>query len=137
MRVYFRYRTNNRGKGSLKFINKLKEMNMFWEWSLLTILSIVSVWLFVKMYYFKSITNKEQRSNDLMKLTLQEAEILIRKYQIQLQRALGNVDILSEELTKLRNELKVLKQRNSKHRQETDRLNGKIKALEGRIDALL
>jgi peptidoglycan hydrolase CwlO-like protein len=89
------------------------------------------------MYYFKSITNKEQRSNDLMKLTLQEAEILIRKYQIQLQRALGNVDILSEELTKLRNELKILKQRNSQHRQETDRLNGKIKALEGRIDALL
>jgi len=89
------------------------------------------------MYYFKSITSKEQRGNDLMKLTLQEAEILIRKYQIQLQRALGNVDILSEELTKLRNELKVLKQRNTKHRQETDRLNGKIKALENRIDALL
>ena len=110
---------------------------MFWEWSLLTILSLLSVFLFVKMYYFKSITNREQRSNDLMKLTLQEAEILIRKYQIQLQRALGNVDILSEELTKLRNELKVLKSRNTKHRQETDRLNGKIKALEGRIDALL
>jgi len=72
-----------------------------------------------------------------MKLTLKEAEILIRKYQIQLQRALGNVDILSEELNKLRNELKVLKQRNAKHRQETDRLNGKIKALESRIDALL
>ncbi len=110
---------------------------MFWEWSLLTILSILSIFLSVKMYYFKSITNKEQRSNDMMKLTLQEAEILIRKYQIQLQRALGNVDILSEELTKLRNELKVLKSRNSKHRQETDRLNGKIKALENRIDALL
>jgi len=110
---------------------------MFWEWSLLTILSVLSVFLFVKMYYFKSITNKEQRTNDLMKLTLQEAEILIRKYQIQLQRALGNVDILSEELTKLRNELKILKSRNTKHRQETDRLNGKIKALENRIDALL
>ena len=74
---------------------------MFWEWSLLTILSILSVFLFVKMYYFKSITSKEKRGNDLMKLTLKEAEILIRKYQIQLQRALGNVDILSEELTKL------------------------------------
>ena len=110
---------------------------MFWEWSLLTILSVLSIFLSVKMYYYKSITNKEQRSNEMMKLTLQEAEILIRKYQIQLQRALGNVDILSEELTKLRNELKVLKVRNSKHRQETDRLNAKIKALESRIDALL
>ncbi|ABB44395.1 conserved hypothetical protein [Sulfurimonas denitrificans DSM 1251] len=110
---------------------------MFFEWSLLTILSMAAFYFFVKMFYFKSITNKEKRSNDLMKLTLQEAEILIRKYQIQLQRALGNVDILSDELTKLRNELKVLKQRNTKHRQETDRLNNKIKALESRIDALL
>jgi peptidoglycan hydrolase CwlO-like protein len=110
---------------------------MFWEWSLLTIMTMLSIYLFVKMFYFKSITNKEQRGNDLMKLTLQEAEILIRKYQIQLQRALGNVDILTEELTKLRNELKVVKQRNTKYRQETDRLNGKIKALENRIEALL
>lgn len=110
---------------------------MFSEWSLLTIVSLLAIFLFVKMFYFKSITVKEQRSNEMMKLTLQEAEILIRKYQIQLQRALGNVDILSEELTKLRNELKTLKQRNSKHRLETDRLNSKIKALESRIDALL
>jgi len=110
---------------------------MFWEWSLLTVLSMLSIYLFVKMFYYKSITNKEQRGNDLMKMTLQEAEIMIRKYQIQLQRALGNVDILSEELGKLRNELKVLKQRNTKYRQETDRLNGQIKALESRIDALL
>lgn len=110
---------------------------MFFEWSLLTILALLSIYLFVKMFYFKSITNKEQRSNDLMKLTLQEAEILIRKYQIQLERALGNVDILNDELIKLRNELKILKQRNTKHRGEIDRLNSKIKALEARIDALI
>ena len=110
---------------------------MFSEWSLLTVVSLLAIFLFVKMFYFKSITVKEQRSNEMMKLTLKEAEILIRKYQIQLQRALGNVDILSDELNKLRNELKTLKQRNSKHRSETDRLNSKIKALESRIDALL
>ena len=110
---------------------------MFFEWSLLTVLSIVSIYLFVKMYYFKSITNKEIRGNDLMKVTLNEAEILIRKYQIQLQRALGNVDILSDELTRLKNELKIIKQRNSQHRQESERLNVKIKALETRIDALV
>ncbi len=110
---------------------------MFFEWSLLTILAVISIFLFIKMFYFKSITQREKKSNDLMKMTLQEAEILIRKYQIQLQRALGNVDILSEELNKLKNEMKVLKQRNSKHRQEVERLNNKIKALESRIEALL
>jgi len=110
---------------------------MFFEWSLLSFITLVSIFLFVKMFYFKNITYKEQKSNDLMKLTLQEAEILIRKYQIQLQRSLGNVDILTDELNKLRNELKVLKQRNSSHRNETDRLKNKIKDLEGRIDALL
>jgi len=110
---------------------------MFFQWSLLTILAVISIFLFIKMFYFKSITQREKKSNDLMKMTLQEAEILIRKYQIQLQRALGNVDILSEELNKLKNEMKVLKQRNSKHRQEVERLNNKIKALESRIEALL
>ena len=110
---------------------------MFLEWSLLTLLAILSIFLFIKMFYFKSITHREKKSNDLMKMTLQEAEILIRKYQIQLQRALGNVDILSEELNKLKNEMKVLKQRNSKHRQEVERLTNKIKALESRIEALL
>jgi len=110
---------------------------MFLEWSLLTIVSLIAIFLFVKMFYFKSITAKEQRSNDMMKMTLQEAEILIRKYQVQLQRALGNVDILTDELNKLRNEIKMLKSRNSKHRMETDRLQTKIKDLESRIDALL
>jgi len=110
---------------------------MFLEWSLLTIISLIAIFLFVKMFYFKSITHKEQRSNEMMKLTLQEAEILIRKYQVQLQRALGNVDILTDELNKLRNEIKMLKARNSKHRIESDKLHTKIKDLEGRIDALL
>ncbi len=110
---------------------------MFTLWSLLTVICIIAIYLFVKMFYFKSITVKEQKSNEMMKLTLQEAEILIRKYQIQLQRALGNVDILSNELNKLQNEIRTLKQRNSKHRLETDRLNSKIKELENRLDALI
>ncbi len=110
---------------------------MFFEWSLLSFVTLAAIFLFVKMFYFKNITYKEQKSNELMKLTLKEAEILIRKYQIQLQRSLGNVDILTDELNKLRNELKVLKQRNSQHRVETDKLRSKIKELEGRIDALL
>ncbi len=110
---------------------------MFWEWSLLSIVSILAIYMFVKMFYFKSITIKEQKSNDMMKLTLKEAEVLIRKYQIQLQRALGNVDILSEEVNKLRAEIKTLKQRNSQHRLSSDRLKTKIKELEGRIDALI
>jgi len=110
---------------------------MFFQWSLLTIVSLIAIYLFVKMFYFKSITAKEQKSNEMMKLTLQEAEVLIRKYQIQLQRALGNVDILNNEMNKLRNEIKTLKQRNSKYRLETDRLKVKIRELENRLDALL
>jgi peptidoglycan hydrolase CwlO-like protein len=110
---------------------------MFVEWSLLTGVSLLAIYLFVKMFYFKNITLKEHKSNELMKLTLHEAEVLIRKYQIQLQRALGNIDILSDELSKMRSELKTLKSRASQHRYETDQLNNKIKELEGRIDALL
>lgn len=110
---------------------------MFFEWSLLTIVTLGALFFLVKMFYFRSITVKEQRTSEMMKLTLREAEILIRKYQIQLQRALGNVDILSEELNSLRNEVKTLKQRSSKYRIDNDRLQNKIGELEGRIDALI
>ncbi|NOQ32139.1 MAG: hypothetical protein GQ570_13565 [Helicobacteraceae bacterium] len=110
---------------------------MFTEWGVLTIISLIAFYLFVKLFYFKSITIKEQRGNDMMKITLREAELLVRKYQIQLQRTIGNIDIVTEELTKVRGEIKGLKQRNSKYRMESERLNQKIRDLESRIDALL
>lgn len=110
---------------------------MFSEWSLLTLTLLLALYLLVKMFYFKNLNAKEHKNNAMMKLTLQEAEVLVRKYQIQLQRALGNIDILTEELTKLRSDQKVLKQRNSQFRLEGDQLRGKIKDLESRIDALL
>ncbi len=110
---------------------------MFFDWSLLTIVVLIAIYLLVKMFYFKNMNIREHKNNEMMHLTLREAEVLIRKYQIQLQRALGNIDILTDELTKLRNDQKVLKQRNSQHRIEADQLRSKIKDLESRIDALL
>ncbi len=110
---------------------------MIFEWSLLTIVFIIALFLLVKMFYFKNMNIKENKNNEMMRLTLKEAEVLIRKYQIQLQRSLGNIDILTEELSKLRNDQKVLKQRNSQHRIESDSLKTKIRDLESRIDALL
>jgi len=110
---------------------------MFFEWSLLTIIFIGSLFLLVKMFYFKNMNIKEHKNNEMMRLTLKEAEVLIRKYQIQLQRSLGNIDILTDELTKIRSDQKVLKQRNSQHRIEADQLKTKIRDLESRIDALL
>ena len=110
---------------------------MFFEWSLLTLIFIAALFLLVKMFYFKNMNIKEHKNNEMMRLTLKEAEVLIRKYQIQLQRSLGNIDILTDELTKIRSDQKVLKQRNSQHRIESDQLKTKIRDLESRIDALL
>ena len=110
---------------------------MFFEWSLLTLSLLAIIFVVVKMFYFKNLTIKEQRNNDVMKLTLKEAEVLIRKYQIQLQRALGNIDILNEQMNKLRQEIKALKQRNSQYRIENEKLKNRIKELESRIEALI
>jgi len=52
---------------------------MFLEWSLLTIVSLGALVFLVKMFYFRSITVKEQRISEMMKMTLKEEEILIRK----------------------------------------------------------
>ncbi len=110
---------------------------MLLEWSLVTFSLLLVIFVVVKMFYFKSLTIKEQKNNDVMKLTLKEAEVLIRKYQIQLQRALGNIDILNEQMNKLRREIKTLKQRNSQYRIENEKLKKRIKELESRIEALI
>ncbi|WP_353662762.1 hypothetical protein [Hydrogenimonas sp. SS33] len=110
---------------------------MLLEWSLVTFSLLLVIFVVVKMFYFKSLTLKEQRNNDVMKLTLKEAEVLIRKYQIQLQRALGNIDILNEQMNKLRRETKAVKQRNSQYRIENEKLKSRIKELESRIESLI
>ncbi len=110
---------------------------MFFQWSLVTLSLFAVIFVVVKMFYFQNLTVKEQRNNEVMKLTLKEAEVLIRKYQIQLQRALGNIDILNEQMNKLRREIKALKQRNSQYRIENEKLRNRIKDLESRIEALL
>ena len=112
-------------------------MAQFTQWLFLTAFILFVLFMIVKTFFYKSIAQKEEKNSAVMKLTLQEAEILIRKHQLQLQRALGNIDILTDEITALRNEVKVLKQRNSQYRVESEKYKSKIKDLEQKIEALL
>lgn len=90
-----------------------------------------------KMFFYQNIAKKEEKTSASIKLTLHEAEILIRKHQLQLQRALGNIDILSAEMNAMKNEIKALKQRNSQYKVESDKYRMRIKDLEQKIEALL
>ncbi len=110
---------------------------MLIEWLIVTTSILAALYILSKMFYYKSLAEKEKTNNAIMKTTLSEAEILIRKYQIQLQRSLGNIDILTEELTKIRKELKVIKSRNSQYKLEGEKLKSKIEELENKIEALI
>ncbi|TLD85220.1 hypothetical protein LS70_001335 [Helicobacter sp. MIT 11-5569] len=112
-------------------------MAQFTQWLFLTAFILFVLFMVIKTFFYKSIAQKEEKNSAVMKLTLQEAEILIRKHQLQLQRALGNIDILTDEITALRNEVKILKQRNSQYRVESEKYKSKIKDLEQKIEALL
>ena len=112
-------------------------MAQFTQWLFLTAFILFVLFMVVKTFFYKSVAQKEEKNSAVMKLTLQEAEILIRKHQLQLQRALGNIDILTDEITSLRNEVKALKQRNSQYRVEREKYKSKIKDLEQKIEALL
>ena len=112
-------------------------MAQFKQWLFLPAFILFVLFMVVKTFFYKSIAQKEEKNSAVMKLTLQEAEILIRKHQLQLQRALGNIDILTDEITALRNEVKALKQRNSQYRVESEKYKSKIKDLEQKIEALL
>ena len=109
----------------------------FLNWFFLTVFILSIGVLTFKMYYYKNLYEKENEYKKILKSTLTEAEILIKKYQIQLQRSLGNLDVLNEEMNKLKNDIKAVKSRNSQYRIENDQLKRKIKELENKIEALL
>jgi chromosome segregation ATPase len=89
------------------------------------------------MYYYKHLYEKAEERRVHLKSTLDDAEILIKKYQIQLQRALGNIELLDDEVNKLKNDLKAIKNRNAQYRIENEQLKKKIRELENKIEALL
>jgi len=109
---------------------------MFLEWSILTVTTILSLFLYIKVLFYKNLTEKEVRTSKMMKMTLTEAETLIRKYQVQLQRSLGNVDVVSSELLSLKGDLKSVKQSHSKLKFEKKKLEGELKSLQDKIEAL-
>lgn len=101
----------------------------------MTTLASLCVSLIIMVFYFKTLLKKEKLGSVVVKNTLGDAEIVIRKYQAQLQRSLGDIDILSDELTKVKNDLKSLKTRNSQYRMENNNLRDQIKELQGKIEA--
>lgn len=112
-------------------------MSVALQWFFITAFVLFILYMSIRTFFYKSIAQKEERNAASMKLTLHEAEILIQKHQLQLQRALGNIDILTHELNSLKNEVRTLKQRNSQYRIETDKYKARIKDLEQKIEALL
>ena len=110
---------------------------MISDWLFLTFLICVCIYLTVIVFYFKTLLKKERTTKDFMKNNLQDTEIVIRKLQIQLQRSLGNIDILTDELNKTKNDVTSLRTRNSQYRLENDKLRQRIRELEGKIEALL
>ena len=110
---------------------------IIFNWIFLTLVIIVILILTFKMFYYKHLYDKTLAERDQLKEALKEAEILIKKYQIQLQRSLGNMELLDDEVNKLKNDLKAIKSRNSQLRVENDQLKRRIRELENKIEALL
>lgn len=107
------------------------------DFILYTILVCLVIYLGVMAFYYKTLLNKERTARDYMKNNLDDTEIVIRKLQVQLQRSLGNIDILTDELNKIKGDVTGLRTRNSQYRLENDKLNQRIKELESKIEALL
>lgn len=110
---------------------------MLIDFILYTFLICLVIYLVVMVFYYKTLLGKERTMRDFMKTNLDDTEVVIRKLQVQLQRSLGNIDILTDELNKIKGDVTGLRTRNSQYRLENDKLNQRIKELEGKIEALL
>ena len=106
---------------------------MVFDFIFYTSLVCLIAYLTVMVFYYKTLLGKERTMRDFMKTNLDDTEIVIRKLQVQLQRSLGNIDILTDELNKIKGDVTNLRTRNSQYRLENDKLNQHIKELEGKI----
>lgn len=109
---------------------------MFFKWLILSLNVIFVLYLMVLVFYYRNINSREQNKTNTMAYTLEEAELVIRKYQLQLHKAIGNVGMLNEELDNARTDLKLLKSRYASLKKEGDDNKVKIMKLESKIDAL-
>lgn len=110
---------------------------MFVEWLFYTAFICLMIYMIVMAFYYRILLGKERATRDYMKNNLDDTEVVIRKLQVQLQRSLGNIDILTDELNKVKGDVTSLRTRNSQYRLENDKLRQRIKELEGKIEALL
>ncbi|HIO90472.1 MAG TPA: hypothetical protein EYG69_01745 [Campylobacterales bacterium] len=110
---------------------------MLTAWMSYTIFIFAILYLLVMLNYTKSLRKKERLSILQRDRNISDLKILIKKYRVQLQRSLGDIDILTDELASVRNDLKTIRAKNSHQRLENDQLLDKIKELEDRIEALI
>ena len=110
---------------------------MFTDWFFYTIFITVIIYLIVMLNYSKSQNKKANLIIAKKDRTISDLKLLIKKYRIQLQRAIGDIDILTEELANARNDLKSMRAKNSQQRLENDQLIQKVKELEEKIEALI
>ncbi len=110
---------------------------MFTSWLLYTILFSIIIYLLIILKYKQSIHRKEKKITIQQETSIKDAKLLIGKYRTQLQRSIGNTDILTEELNIIKNEIKILRSKNSQQKIENDHLQRKIKDLNEKIEALV
>ena len=110
---------------------------MFTDWFFYTIFITAIIYLLIMLNYAKAQYKKTHLIVEKKDKTIQDLKLLIKKYRIQLQRAIGDIDILTEELSNARNDLKTMRAKNSQQRLENDQLIQKVKELEEKIEALI
>ena len=110
---------------------------MFSSWLMVSLNVVMVSYFIILILYYRNLNFKEKSKITSMQVTLEEAEILIKKYQIQLQKVLGSVDIINEELEDARNDLKALRSRYSQAKTENDRNKIVMRKLEAKIESLM
>jgi len=110
---------------------------MFTQWFIYTLFVSVIIFLLVMVNYTKSLYKKEKLIVEQKEQNIEDLKILIKKYRLQLQRAISDIDVLTEELANARNDLKNLRAKNTQQRIEIDQLSAKVKELEEKIEALI
>ncbi len=110
---------------------------MITSWLIYSVLIFIIIYLLIMMNFTKTLHKKERLVVAKKDRNIDDLKVMIKKYRVQLQRAIGDIDILTGELANARNDLKNMRAKNSQQRLEIDQLMTKVRDLEEKIEAFI
>jgi hypothetical protein len=102
-----------------------------------TLIIVLFSYLIIALVHYRSLIITERNNVISLQIAIEEAEILIKKYQIQLQKNIGIVNSYEKDIEYVKTELKNNKERLAVTKRENGLQKATIIKLESKLESIV